>query len=192
MADIFGRAPLQFKGAFAADAAAINFGTGDPAFGSGVGLVTQSLQVSYQQPITRLYEVGTQYTYYVAGRPQGQINMARILGPGVVSTAFYQVFGNVCNADANHLTFDVATGCNTVGSNKGAMYFLANNVLLQSMGLSVAAQDMIINEQLSMFFTSLEAFDDALDLELACFNAFGTTCDGIDPFPPEPPAVGAA
>jgi hypothetical protein len=186
MSDIFGRRPLEFGGAFAADAASINFNTGNPAFASSVGLVTQNLQVSYQQPITRLYEVGTQLTYYVAGRPQGQINMARILGPGPVSTGFYHTFGNVCFANSNHLTFDVATGCNEIGGNKGAMFFLANNVLLQSLALSVAAQDMIINEQLSLFFTSLEAFDDLLDLEVACLEAFGTTCDGFDPFPPQP------
>jgi hypothetical protein len=177
MADIFGRRPLQFGGAFAADAASITFATGNPAFASGVGLVTQNIQVSYQQPITRLYEVGTQLTYYVAGRPQGQMNMGRILGPGIVSTAFYQSFGDVCLAASNHLAFDVAAGCEPGGPLVSSrMYFLANNVLLQSIGLSVAAQDMIINESLSLFFTSLEAFDTLIDLELACLLTYNQFC----------------
>lgn len=177
MADIFGRRPLAFGGAFAADAASINFATGNPQFASGAGLVTQNMQISYQQPITRLYEVGTQLTYYVAGRPQGQINLGRILGPGLVTTAFYQSFGNVCFANANHLSFSVATGCQPDGSDTGPrVYFLANNVLLQSIGLSVAAQDMIINEALSLMFTSLEAFDTLFDIELACVLTYGHFC----------------
>lgn len=174
MADIFGRRPLAYGGAFAADAANINFATGNPAFASGVGLVTQNMQISYQQPITRLYEVGTQLTYYVAGRPQGQINIGRILGPGLVTAAFYQTFGNVCFAASNHLTFDVGTGCTETGAIQ--LFFLANNVLLQSIGLSVAAQDMIINEALSLFFTSLEAFDSIMELEMACLMTYKDFC----------------
>lgn len=181
MADIFNRLPLQYGGSFAADAASMNFGTNAAGLGSGggTGLVTQSLQVSYQQPITRLYEVGTQFTYYIAGRPQGSINLARVLGPGSVSTAFYEVFGDVCLADQNHLVFDVAAGCSPAGalvSNR--IFYLANNVLMQSVGISVQAQDMIINEAISMMFTSLEAFDDENQVILEELTLYGTSVVG--------------
>lgn len=184
MSDIFNRRTLQYGGSFAADAASINFTTGNPNFQAGVGLVTQSLQISYQQPITRLYEVGTQYTYFIAGRAQGTMSMARVLGPGIVTSQFYKSFGDVCLANQNHLALDVAAGCQPGGpGGTGAgslvssrMYFLANNVLIQSLGLSVAAQDMIINEQLSFFFTSLEAFDSFLALQLACLFTYGEFC----------------
>jgi len=167
MPDIFGRRPLAFGGAFAADAAAINFATNDPRFQSGVGLVTQNIQISYQQPITRIYEVGTVLTYYIAGRPQGQMGVNRILGPGRVTAAFYAVFGNVCNAAGNYLVFDVGTGCDANNPTAVQMYFLIENILMQSIGLSVAAQDMIINEALSFMFTSMQAFDDDNDLAIA-------------------------
>lgn len=191
MSDVFNRRTLQFGGSFSADAASINFSTNSALFQAGVGLVTQSLQISYQQPITRLYEVGTNLTYYIAGRPQGMMSMARILGPGSVTAQFYRSFGDVCLANANHLVFDVATGCQPGGAggvgafgssavNAGVgsggstrMYFLANNVLIQSMGLSVGAQDMIINEQLSMMFSSLEAFDNFLALEASLLFTYG-------------------
>jgi len=164
--DIFGRRPLEFGGAFAADAAAVGFTSTVPDFGSGVGMVTQNMQVSYQQPINRLYEVGTQKTYYVAGRPQGQINLARILGPGRVAKAFYSALGNVCNANGNHMSFSVAVGClvdvnGNVQDQGPALIMYALNVLLQSIGMSVAAQDMVINEQLSLFFTALLAEEDS-------------------------------
>jgi hypothetical protein len=170
--DIFGRRPLQFGGAFAADDSFVRFGSptfdnagnvvgvgaagGQNGFGSGAGLVTQNIQFTYQQPITRIYEVGTQFTYYIAGRPQGSASAARILGPSRLVAAFYSAFGNVCNAQNNFLTFSFNQGCNIAGPN--TLVFLLTYVVLQSVGMSVSAQDMIINEQLSFFFTSLQAF----------------------------------
>ncbi len=93
--DIFSRRALEFGGAFAADSARLEFSldcTYDDDGEEGTpevpiittGLLTQQVSISYSQPITRLYEVGSQKTFYVAGRPQGQANIARILGPGIV------------------------------------------------------------------------------------------------------------
>lgn len=155
MADIFGRRPLQFGGAFAADDAAVRFGSNVGGFASGVGLVTQQLQFSYQQPITRIYEVGTQLTYYIAGRPQGNASAARILGPGRAVAAFYESFGNVCNVSRNYLWFEFNQGCQ--GEGEGTLKFMLQHVVLQSVGMAVGAQDMIINEQLAFFFTTMEA-----------------------------------
>jgi hypothetical protein len=129
-------------------------------------LITQQLNIQYQQPITRLYEVGTQKTYFVAGRPQGTATIARVLGPGNVSAAFYSCLGNVCNAEFNDICFCVQTGCTnvdddteTVDTDFGAMSIGIKNVVLQSIGFSIQAQDMIINENLSLFFTALLAVD---------------------------------
>lgn len=166
--DIFGRRPLEFGGAFAADSAQIDLNLnclddqGNAL--SSSGLLTQQLQISYQQPITRLYEVGTQKTYYVAGRPQGSANIARILGPGTVMAALYECLGDVCKADKNDLCFCVQANCGSQHgtgpqSAYGAMTLCLKNVVLQSLGFSVQAQDMIINEQMSLFFTALLAQD---------------------------------
>jgi hypothetical protein len=126
--------------------------------GASTGLLTQQLGVQYQQPITRLYEVGTQKTYYVAGRPQGSANIARILGPGTVMAELYECLGDVCKADKNDLCFCVEANC--LGNSEqpfNAMSLCIKNVVLQSLGFSVQAQDMIINEQMSLFFTALLA-----------------------------------
>lgn len=166
--DIFGRRALVFGGAFAADSVDINL-TIDCGGQSSCGLITQMLNVQYSQPITRLYEVGTQLTYYIAGRPQGTASIARILGPGTIMSAFYACLGDVCNAEGNDMCFCLQAGC--IGNPQqdagcqstgfsGITYGM-KNVVLQSVGISVAAMDMIINEQLSLFFTSLQVKDDA-------------------------------
>lgn len=157
MADVFNRRALTFGGAFAADSAEISLSIRNQA---GVGLITQTLSIQYQQPITRIYEVGSQNTFFVAGRPQGTAAIAAILGPGAVNAAFFQSIGDVCNAVGNDLNVCVQAGCQGF-SDQGfsGLRFIAKNIVMQSIGLSVAAQDMVINEQLSLFFTSLLVCD---------------------------------
>lgn len=155
--DIFGRRPLEFGGAFAADSAHIILDLECQGTAGGAGLLVQQLNVQYQQPITRLYEVGTQFTYYVAGRPQGNATIARILGPGNVAPEFYSCLGDVCNANINDLCFCVKADCLSNPNPSDGMQIGLKNVVLQALGMSIQAQDMIINENLSIFFTALIA-----------------------------------
>ncbi len=158
--DIFGRRALEFGGAFAADAARIDLNLECGAQLASAGLITQQLNIQYQQPITRLYEVGTQKTYYVAGRPQGQASIARVLGPGVVMAELYSCLGDVCNADQNDLCLCIQSGCiDEEDPDFSAMQLGLKNVVLQSLGFSIQAMDMMINEQMSLFFTALLAQD---------------------------------
>jgi len=168
VADLFDRAGQAFGGSFASDAAKVIFsGAGELLGGAsssgagGVGLLTQNLQVGYNQQVTRLYEIGTNLTFLVAGRTQGQLSMGRVLGPRPVSTAFYQKYGNVCYAATNNLLVYAQTGCpqGPASGNDGGLAeinFGVKNVVLTSISLTVAAMDMIINEQLSAMFVSLE------------------------------------
>jgi hypothetical protein len=172
--DIFGRRPLEFGGAFAADSACIQLNLDCDDGGSEAcaieGLLTQQMNVQYQQPITRLYEVGSQKTYYVAGRPQGTMNVARVLGPGGVMACFYECLGDVCNADKNDICFCVEANClGNEDQDFNALEVCLKNVVLQSLGMSVQAQDMIINEQLSLFFTAMLVRD----------NEDGCPCAGV-------------
>ncbi len=181
--DIFGRRSLSFGGAFAADSAQIALNLSctndlDQAI-SSAGLLTQQLNIQYQQPITRLYEVGTQYTYYVAGRPQGSANIARVLGPGSVMAELYSCLGDVCNASANDMCMCFAANCaGNQDQDFNAMQVGLKNVVLQSLGFSIQAQDMMINEQMSLFFTALIAqnaesgcqYQDETDDTPTCFE----------------------
>lgn len=191
--DIYGRRALEFGGAFAADSACINLGINcEDGSGNPVeinGLLTQQLQIQYQQQITRLYEVGSQKTYYVAGRPQGTATLARVLGPNNIVTLLYSCLGDVCNADRNDMCFCVEAGC--LSRPEGAldcagdsvdgvdgMSICLKNVVMQSIGFAIQAQDMIINENLSLMFTAMLVYDaptgcdcpDPCDVTCSCFT----------------------
>jgi hypothetical protein len=174
---------MEFGGAFSADAAQIAFSFSNPSSTfverGGVGLLTQQLNFNYQQQITRLYEIGSQRTFYVAGRPQGQAMLARIAGPREVTLAFYYKFGNVCCAKDNVLQFRAAAMCTPLGSgttteadvnalttaasllgnyNSGTNLDLKmTGVVITSVGFTVQSENMVINEQVQCMFVSLES-----------------------------------
>lgn len=159
--DVYGRAGQEFGGAIAADAARVVFSAPE-IDGFGVGMLVQNLQLNYQQQITRVYEIGTDKTFYIAGRTQGQANIARIMGPRPVQLGFYTKFGNACLAAENNIDFIADTGCS---SRSGTRFSTGNNVyaftlkhaVIISLGISIGAQDMVINEQVAMMFTALNA-----------------------------------
>jgi hypothetical protein len=154
--DVFSRGGHDFKGSFAADSAKVVFAGGGDLQAGGVGLLTQNLSVNYTQQITRLYEIGSQNTYYVGGRTQGQATLGRVFGPRALQLGFYQKFGDVCKAADNTINFSLEAGC---ASGAQADYakagFTIHNAVITSMGFTVQAQDMIINEQVQLMFVAL-------------------------------------
>lgn len=175
MADIFSRASDSFGGSFSADGVVVNFSNlGNDV---GVGLLTQNLALNYSQNVSKVFEIGTDRVYFVAGRTNGSLGMGRILGPTKVQVALYNRFGDVCQAAKNNLTFTLSAACkpsssagsgrvfldgpragsNTQtgqASNNRSIYETKFNVLI-GIGLQMAAQDMIVNEQMQMMFGSL-------------------------------------
>ena len=84
--------------------------------------------------------------------------MARFLGPRPVQLAFYQKYGNVCNAASNNIDIVADTGCAANGADSftGGVYaFSMRGAVITSIQVTVQAQDMIINESLTMMYFAL-------------------------------------
>ncbi len=116
-------------------------------------LLIQSVAIQYQQNINRLWEVGSSKTFFIAGRTQGTIQIKRVLGGQGVSGEFVQKYGDVCNIAGNHMTFTFEAGCED-GAGLGKI--TASACVIQSVGYSVAAADMVVNEDLNLMFARLE------------------------------------
>jgi hypothetical protein len=218
MADLFGRRSLEFGGAFSADAAQIAFSFSNPTQRGlvergGVGLLTQQLNFSYAQQITRLYEIGSQRTFFVAGRPQGNAQMARVVGPREVTMAFYYKFGNVCCAKDNVLQFRAAAMCLPTGmgttteetvallsrdpkqqqitalgaaASTGAISLRMTGVVITTVGFTVQAENMVINEQVQLMYVALETDDTSQASAYSCgayvtpqFTVENTTLENV-------------
>jgi hypothetical protein len=116
MSDIFGRQEQVFGGGLTSDASWMFWGG---LSNGGLGMLITNMQIQYQQPIRRIYEIGPwtsvgtdvgQPVYYVAGRPEGSLQISRITGPVAALGGFYRTYGSVCSF-ANSLFFVSSTGC---------------------------------------------------------------------------------
>lgn len=151
MPDIFGRNPSPFMGAFAADASVLIFNGVDQAL-----QLIQQLSVNYSQPVNTIFEIGSNNRYYVVGRTTGQVMFGRIIGPTVTSAALLQVLGNVCAKGDRNLTLTLGNAA-CAGSGAGKKIILiAKAVVAQSVGYSMQAEQMLINEQVQCICGELE------------------------------------
>ena len=150
MADIFGRNPSPFAGAFAADASTLTI--------AGQNMAThliQQLSVNYTQPVNTLFEIGSNNRYYVVGRTTGQMQLGKIVGPTVVSAAFLATLGDVCAQGSRDLTLNLGNAA-CKGAGAGASVTLTAKACVATMvGYSMQAQDMLINEQVQLIFGEL-------------------------------------
>lgn len=145
--DIFNR-EVDLGQPLAADATRLLF--------SGVSnedLLVQNVQLTYAQSINRLWEVGSAKTIFIAGRTRGSITIARVVGGKGVSTEFISKYGDVCNMAGNIMAFTFEAGC-TDGAQVGSI--TASGVVIESIAYTVAASDMVINENLTALFARLE------------------------------------
>ena len=176
--EFFGRTASTFGGAFSADDALMTF----PAITSPNGtaqraevpLLLQQAGFNYQQQITRLYELTSNAVYYVAGRAQGTGQLNQVLGPVKLSQNFLRTYGAVCRAGTNVLHFSMAAGCRQASPGQGGAgvgiaggrnwqdvhAFSANFVVLTSIALQIAAESMLIQQNIGMTIGTLE-YEDA-------------------------------
>jgi hypothetical protein len=136
---------VTYGGAFSADGATITFDT------TITGLLVQNIQWQYMQNITRLYDVTSTDIVLVSGRTQGQGSMTRVMGPSALAASFFSTYGNVCYADQNDITIEIEADC-AGGAPSNTITVVMDHVVLNSYGGSIAAQDMVVNEQLGFIF----------------------------------------
>jgi hypothetical protein len=150
--DVYAKQKTYHGGSFSSDSAALTV--------NGVQLgIVQNAQIQFAQAIARVYDVGNAGksgevpVWYVGGRAQGQATLARILGPASGGLYdFYNTMGNVCKPQS--MSFKFAAGCSD-GTGTSTTYRITSAVMV-NVGISVSAQDMIVNENVSLMFANLE------------------------------------
>lgn len=156
----------QYMGAFRTTAnTSLNFG------GNKVTLI-QNLQVSHQQPVQNLFEVGSNKRYYVIGKASGTFSATQILGFGDAALKSVTSLADPCDGnrilnlvipngycEASALPAGQSlgnAGAQQAGPGNPTLTLEMTGVLLQSVGFSVAAQDNLINSQIQGLITDLK------------------------------------
>lgn len=136
-------AEQKHNGSFRADDVEIDFGgVGGP------GGLAQSVQFTCNRTVNFLYELGSSNVYYVGNRRQGQAQCVKVVGG---SADIIGQYGDMCAP--KDLTMKARGGC---GGVVGGKTYKLKYAVLNSVGASVTAQEIVINEQLGFVFSDLD------------------------------------
>lgn len=150
MADIFGRADSPYAGSFAADASFLQF-AGQP----GAKNLVQGLDLAYNQPIQTLFEIGSNYRYYVVGRASGNMTVQQILGPTKLLSATLARLGNPCAEGERALELTIGgSACTGVGVGE-TMGLRADACVAAGINFGLNAQDLLLRQGVQISFGQL-------------------------------------
>jgi len=146
MADIFGRS-ITWGGSFQPEGTTVSFA------GAEIGAIIRSVQISYGQAISRLWDLGTGKSFIVAGNTNGTWSIGTVAGVG----GTFSDFGEICAPGEMVISADAGM----CGPTTPVSFTLRQTILAQ-VGLSVVSDDMIINEAVSGLFLSLEVNEELI------------------------------
>jgi hypothetical protein len=142
-----------YGGSFRADDVTLSFGNG----GAKKGALVQSVQFQIQRNVNMLYEIGSTNVYYVGGRRQGNATFQRVVSGSTDFKEMATKFGDICKPDNLVLNAKQAV-CGTTaagGAVAGGVEYTLVSATLQSVGATVSANDIVINESLGFMFIDL-------------------------------------
>lgn len=144
---VFGGNPQTVNGVLKAENVKMS-GFGDK------GAIVQQIQMNFQRTMNMLYEIGSNAVYFIGDRRRGEIQASRVVGGSADFGALIDKYGNMCNAAQNTLKLEAtSSGC---AGMKGNVTYEAKGVVLTSVGATVSAQDIVINENLGFQFVELD------------------------------------
>lgn len=141
MADIFGYNRTGASDVFVADRSRLSIVGVD-----GVDLI-QGWQITYQQNIQPIYEVGSSRIFWAKGNPIGNGSISRIVG-----NSFLRMSGDICDKGTTLSITNASGACST---NSRGIGLTCTGAICTSVGFSAQAGNPTVSEQLAFMFTSL-------------------------------------
>lgn len=149
MASVFA-SPQVYGGSFRADHVQLIIG-GEPVG----GMVFQGINGSFATQISLLFELGSNFVYYVQGRGTGTAGISMILGPGKLQRRLFQLYGDACNP--RDMAFATKNKCDNQAG-YGIAYRL-RKAAMNNVGFNAASNDVIAQQNVGLVFVNLEYLD---------------------------------
>lgn len=149
--DIFNRNQQAVGGVFTSDRAVATLASGS---GSWVSALVQSVQADYAQEVSEFYELGSNLVYRVLGRPKGRMTIGRIIGKAG-STSVEKALFDACSGGGN---MTIQANSNLCASQGGAITMVFSGLFVQSYGIAINVNDLLIRENVQLVFTSFNKF----------------------------------
>lgn len=160
MADFFkgGRkGDVKVGGVFNGTDVKINIGS---TSGGLVGALVQQIQITYRRQVNRILELGSDNTYYVVGRSEGDAQMQNIVGPSDSVQKAIDSLADACEVTKNVIKISAdtqfcATDAGGASGNKGSVALTLEGCILTQIGITISTQDFTIVQTAGIMFSSL-------------------------------------
>jgi hypothetical protein len=110
--------------------------------------VAQQFQFTLTRNVNLLCEIGTNKTYYVGNRRQGQGTLQRVVAGAAGFTGIVKALGDLCLPQDCQLQGFGCTG--------GAVTYTLKKALATALGATVTAQDVVITESINLIFIDID------------------------------------
>jgi hypothetical protein len=124
-----------------------------PVAAGGVLFVSAENLNCTNPPIDAACANRTQPTYYIIGRPEGQLQFGQFIGPNALTSCFYRKYGSPCNP--NYMTLSGKAGCSADDAKARLVTYSVGGVTLSGINLNITAQEMVMQAGVQAMFTSL-------------------------------------
>jgi hypothetical protein len=155
MADMYG-AKGSVGGIVKGTQVALTLGKGNSeggAEGGGKGSLTQNLTLTYTRNVTRIWELGSNDTYYIVGHTEGQAGMSRIVAK--IGGDILDDLADPCTAKDNVLVMSsIGDNCDT--ETNVELKLTASGPILTQRSFSAEAGRFIITDAAAIMFSGLE------------------------------------
>lgn len=121
------------------------------------GFLVQNITLQYNQPLNRIYEIGSNRVYFAPGRSIGSMQLGRIIGAAQISTLLGAAGSGVWTTDninagdrlINLRGTKAGTPAVTVG-------YKITGAVVESYGFATDANGLLVQENVTIQFAGLE------------------------------------
>lgn len=161
MPDIFGKSQtFRATNIVTADEMALIVGTGADQLAGGEFLV-QNVAIQYNQPLNRIFEIGTSYVYFAPGRSIGSVQIGRIIGRKSL-TAILGPTGqgpwttNLASGSAGSRTLTFRNRGGGLAGGGLPIAFIITGAVVDGYAVATDANGLLVQENVSIQYASLE------------------------------------
>ncbi len=156
MADIYGKDPRFSSIDFAtADEMILQVGLQKPAD----EYLIQNVAIQYNQPLNRVYEVGSSKVFLISGRPVGTVQIGKIIGEKTIESLFGKsgtgIWSTSGQAYEKVLVFKKRTKIASPDKIYSQLAYIVTGATIDGYSMATDANGLLIQENVSIQFAGL-------------------------------------
>lgn len=141
-----------YKGSFKRDGLSVVI-AGNPV----AGLLLQQIGFSFNQQVSMMYEVASDYVYTIIGNAQGQASINNVLGPGGLQARLMASYSDACNP--KDLTLEASSRQCQPGATAVGQRYNMKRAFGTGLNGTIDVNDNLVRQSLQLQYFDLDIGD---------------------------------